>query len=247
MANEGSTVTSTQDDPASPQGAAEVSMTADLATARVLANLGAPGSAEISPLAATQAAQPGKKPLLALDFTRAAAFLDACESSTPRVTYGLGKKVPFLGAVPGRDFTQVDCSGFVREAVRLSAKPPMAFPDGSVTQHDWVQARGFQASTVAAGAQHDGTMRIAFLRPQDVPSGIGHVVLIVGGQTPESHGGRARIRDRGRVPAGKRRRLCMTWRATRRSPRRLRHSWRTSLPPRASQSITRDAIERPLS
>ena len=110
-------------------------------------------------------------------------------TSHPRVTYGLGMKVPFLAAVPGRDFTQVDCSGFVREAVRLSTSPAAPFPDGSVVQHDWVRGQGFAAASVADGGKDDGLVRIAFLRPQDLPLRIGHVVLISGGMTLESHGG----------------------------------------------------------
>jgi hypothetical protein len=174
-------------DPAAPR-AGEISDTANLATATVLANLGASAGVELLPRAVAPAA-PGDVPLLSVDFARAEAFLHACETSVPRVTYGLGKKVPFLNAVPGRDFTQVDCSGFVRETLRRATNPTIAFPDGSVVQHDWVQAHQFEQSSVAAGMQDDGLMRIAFLRPQDVPSGIGHVVLIVAGQTLESHGG----------------------------------------------------------
>jgi hypothetical protein len=121
--------------------------------------------------------------------TRAWGFLQACMTSSPRVTYGLGKKVPFFGAIPGRDFTQVDCSGFVREALRRATTPTVAFPDGSVVQHDWIIAQGFAKSTVAAAAQSDGFVRIAFLRPQDTSSHIGHVVIISGGKTLESHGG----------------------------------------------------------
>jgi hypothetical protein len=173
------------DDPAAPR-TGEISETADLATARALANLGAPTIAEF---ARVVPAAPGQSPLLSLSFARAKAFLQACMTSTPRVTYGLGKKVPFLNAVPGRDFTQVDCSGFVREAVREATTPTLAFPDGSVVQHDWVQAQQFQKCSVADGKLDDGMMRIAFLRPQDVSSGIGHVVLIVAGKTLESHGG----------------------------------------------------------
>ncbi len=175
------------EDPAAPR-AGEISETADLATARMLANIGAAASPEFLPRVTAPLA-PGQAPLLSLDFARAKGFLNACMTLTPRVTYGLGKKVPFLGAVPGRDFTQVDCSGFVREAVREASNPTLAFPDGSVVQHDWVQAQQFPKSSVAAGMQNDGMMRIAFLRPQDVPSGIGHVVLILAGQTLESHGG----------------------------------------------------------
>jgi hypothetical protein len=110
-------------------------------------------------------------------------------TSTPRVTYGLGAKVPFFGAVPGRDFQKIDCSGFVREAIRRATTPPMAFPDGSVNQHDWIRAHGFARSSIDAAKQSDGLVRIAFLRPQDSPHHIGHVVLISGARTLESHGG----------------------------------------------------------
>ena len=176
------------EDPAAPSQGDTVEV--DPAIARVLANYGAePAGLDLSPLAAAPSPGLTGRPLLSLDLHRARTFLDACRTSIPRVTYGLGKKVPFLGAVPGRDFTQVDCSGFVREAIRLSTSPPLPFPDGSVNQHDWVRAHGFEKSTVPAGLQNDGTVRIAFLRPQDVSSGIGHVVLIAGGKTLESHGG----------------------------------------------------------
>ena len=173
------------DDPAFP-ASGELSVTADLETARILANLGAPSVLESAGTDGTTFASGGG---LSLDIARAKAFLQACLTSHPRVTYGLGKKVPFLGAVPGRDFTQVDCSGFIREAIRLSTTPPLAFPDGSVNQHDWVRSHGFEKSTIAEGMSNDGVVRIAFLRPQDSPHGIGHVVLIDGGMTLESHGG----------------------------------------------------------
>jgi chitosanase len=168
-------------DPAAPvAGEAE-----DLSRDSALANFGDGGALDLSPLASAAAAAPTLK----LDMVRVRAFLQACETSTPRVTYGLGKKVPFLGAVPGRDFTKIDCSGFVREALRLATNPPLAFPDGSVNQHDWIRAHGFTRSTVSAALQSDGTVRIAFLRPQDTSSHIGHVVLIAGARTFESHGG----------------------------------------------------------
>jgi cell wall-associated NlpC family hydrolase len=172
------------DDPAAP---AVGELSADPAQALLALKSTNFGTGEEAP--ALPSTAPVIPMLLSLSFARAKAFLQACMTSTPRVTYGLGKKVPFLNAVPGRDFTQVDCSGFVREAVREATAPTLAFPDGSVVQHDWVDAQHFQASTIEAAKQDDGMMRIAFLRPQDVPSGIGHVVLIVGGKTLESHGG----------------------------------------------------------
>lgn len=174
------------DDPAFP-AAGEISDTADLDTARVLANVGA-GAATMFEAAAPGITTFAGMPL-AFDLSRAQAFLDACRNATPRVTYGLGAKVPFFGAVPGRDFTKVDCSGFVREAVRLATNRSIPFPDGSVVQHDWVRAHGFETSSIDAAKQADGVVRIAFLSPRDAPHGIGHVVLISGARTLESHGG----------------------------------------------------------
>jgi hypothetical protein len=171
-------------DPAFPADG-EVSETADFETARLFANLGARGAPDPVPSAATFTA--GVVP--GFDRARAQAFLDACLTSHPRVTYGLGSKPPFHGAIPGRDFRRVDCSGFVREAIRLSTNPSVPFPDGSVVQHDWVRGHGFEKSTIAAGGESDGVVRIAFLRPQDSPHHIGHVVLIADGRTLESHGG----------------------------------------------------------
>ena len=169
------------DDPGFPMEG-ETSDTADFDTARILANLGVPTTENLAPSAAAI-------PVAGLDYSRALMFLQACRTSAPRVTYGLGKKVPFFGAVPGRDFTKVDCSGFVREAIRRATTPPIGFPDGSVVQHDWIRAHGFERSTVRAGREHDGVIRIAFLRPQDSPHGIGHVALIANGRTLESHSG----------------------------------------------------------
>ena len=175
-------------DPAAPR-AGEVD---DLTIGTQRANFADSGALDLSPVGAIAGAAPllaAAAAELTLDMNKARGFLQACETSQPRVRYGLGKKVPSLGAVPGRDFTQVDCSGFVREALRLATTPPIAFPDGSVNQHDWIRAQGFAKSTVAAAIQSDGLVRIAFLRPQDTPSHIGHVVLIAGGKTLESHGG----------------------------------------------------------
>lgn len=129
-------------------------------------------------------------PTIDLDWAKVQAFLAACRTSQPRVTYGLGKKIPSDSSAPGSGFTKVDCSGFVRAVIRRSTDPRYtAFPDGSVVQHDWVKAKGFARGTIADGKLADGKIRIAFLAPQDVPSRIGHVVLIRNAMTVESHGG----------------------------------------------------------
>ena len=152
--------------------------------ARYLANYGADGPQSF------EAAENLAAATIDLDWTKVQAFLTACRTSQPRVTYGLGKKIPSDSSVPGSGFTKVDCSGFIRAAVRRSTNPKFtAFPDGSVVQHDWVKARGFARGTIADGKLADNKIRIAFLAPQDAASGIGHVVLIRNGKTVESHGG----------------------------------------------------------
>lgn len=126
---------------------------------------------------------------MSIDWAKAQAFLHACVTSNPRVTYGLGAKVPSDASIPGRDFRNVDCSGFVRAAIRRSTNPKVPFPDGSVVQHDWVKAKGFPRGTIEDGKLADGKIRIAFLSPKDAGSGIGHVVLIRNARTLESHSG----------------------------------------------------------
>ncbi len=175
------------DDPGQPRPGDDAGDIKDFDTARTLANLGSFIALGAPPAGAGTSASTADSQF---DITRALAFLDACRDSVPRVTYGLGKKAPFLDAVPGRDFTQIDCSGFVSHVVRLCTVPAIAFPDGSVTEHDWIDARGFERCTISSAAQVDGALRIAFLRPQDAgPDHIGHVVLIYDGWTLESHGG----------------------------------------------------------
>lgn len=173
------------EDPARPV-AEDGTEIADFETARILANLGT-GAVEALPPAEPAPAPPAAPPQMQIDIARARQFLDACMTSHPRVTYGLGAKVPFHGAVPGVDFKKIDCSGFVREAIRLATNLP--FPDGSVVQHDWIRNKGFARVPIPDGGLNDNHVRIAFLRPQDAPSHIGHVVLISGGRTLESHGG----------------------------------------------------------
>jgi hypothetical protein len=116
-------------------------------------------------------------------------FLHECQ--TAKVSYGFGAKVPRHGAIPGRDFTKIDCSGFVREALwrgTPSGQVPASFPDGSVVQHDWINMGGFRRAEIDDGFLSDGVLRISFLRPADGVNGVGHVALIHMGYTIESHG-----------------------------------------------------------
>lgn len=148
-------------------------------------NFGADGVEERFPDEA-----PTVAPTIDIDWTKVTSFLTACETSKPRVGYQLGAKIPNDAAQPGKDFTAVDCSGFVRAAIRRSSNPKATdFPDGSVVQNDWVRAKKFTPATVSDGKLKDDKIRIAFLAPADAPNGVGHVVLIRNATTVESHGG----------------------------------------------------------
>jgi hypothetical protein len=179
----------TDEDPAAPApGDEERGGEADHRTAVQRANYGGSPDAAEPPVDLDPGPRArGIVPTLPLDPAALRQFVQACR--TAGVTYGLGKKVPRHGATPGTDFAKVDCSGFVREAVWRATAPHQDFPDGSVVQREHVQAKGYAHSTPADGLLRDGAVRIAFLRPQDVPSGIGHVVLIHDALTFESHGG----------------------------------------------------------
>lgn len=105
------------------------------------------------------------------------------------IAYGFGSKPTSLTTVPEKvNFTKrnsVDCSGFVRYAL---AQCGLQIPDGSVNQREWFRKSGFKPTKQFD--ETDGRVRVAFLKPGDTPSGIGHVVLVIDGVTYESHGGR---------------------------------------------------------
>lgn len=189
------TTSEDDDDPAKPApGELPVEVALDPGTARALANYGAvePDTSEPAITEQFEEELPAARAetrQTPLNIVVARSFLNACMTSSPRVRYGLGAKVPFHGATPGRHFRRVDCSGFVREAIWRATTPRLNFPDGSVVQHDWVRKQGFTRGTPADGRLRDGAVRIAFLRPQDSPSRIGHVVLVHNARTLESHGG----------------------------------------------------------
>lgn len=82
----------------------------------------------------------------------------------------------------------VDCSGYVRWLIHRATNGAVTMPDGSWVQHEWVQEAGFKPSTIASAQLLDGYLRIAFMSPRR-GGGIGHVALILDGQTMESHGG----------------------------------------------------------
>ena len=173
-------------DPGSPGDAGDLNAS-DFELAKNRANFGDLTPEDYERQSRDQPAPFAEAGPMPLEIEKAQAFLDACIEAG--VSYGLGAKVPFFRAVPGQDFTAVDCSGFVREAIRQATERAVRFPDGSVVQHDWIKAEGYPVSSVQAAKAQDNKVRIAFWPPQRSPTGIGHVVLVYNARTLESHGG----------------------------------------------------------
>ena len=90
------------------------------------------------------------------------------------------------GEAEGTEAKRVDCSGFSRWALYHLSGDKVAVPDGSVQQHQWFHANGFDTCPVADGHLTDGALRIFFLPP--VGKEAGHVMLVFNGMTYESHG-----------------------------------------------------------
>jgi len=109
------------------------------------------------------------------------------------VKYGLGSKAKSLNAKPSEYRDQnggkaIDCSGFVRYLLHFVFA--LDIPDGSVNQRDWIKANGFKKCAPSDVGNKDGAVRIAFLPPIPGVRKVGHVMLVVNGETCESHGGK---------------------------------------------------------
>lgn len=130
-------------------------------------------------------------PSLAIKAAKIVALTDSL--ITAGLRYRLGAKIDPLDLqapeLVANHIGEVDCSGFVRWVIYHATGQPanFDFPDGSVQQHEWIEAKGFKLSTYEDAHNDDGIVRIAFLTPED-GGGVGHVLLIVNGQTCESHG-----------------------------------------------------------
>lgn len=127
--------------------------------------------------------------LLSLDPAKIVALTKSLMDA--KITYGLGSKISPISLqatdLAARGIHSVDCSGFVRWAIWHATGSLVAMPDGSVQQHGWIDDRGLPKVAPSAAHADDGSIFIAFLTPED-GGGVGHVMLITGGLTCESHG-----------------------------------------------------------
>lgn len=105
------------------------------------------------------------------------------------VHYGMGSKAHEPFSFPP-DFTRIDCSGFVRWLIFHATGGQVLIPDGSYIQADDFQKYGFKKGLYADAANKDNHVRICFHRPGGRGGdGIGHVWIVLNGETLESYGG----------------------------------------------------------
>ena len=123
--------------------------------------------------------------LAPVNLHRLYAYRDRCVSAG--IGYRLGAKARDVSAF-FPDYTQIDCSGWVRAAVAVGTMGRTVLPDGSVNQHEWCGSVGLKVSSRAALLLPDGWLRIAFLVPSPAHP-VGHVFLCRNGRTLESWGG----------------------------------------------------------
>ncbi len=108
------------------------------------------------------------------------------QATVGRVSYKLGAK-PRVNAKPGT-FSQSDCSGYVRWLLYAASKGAVNILPGSWHQQQWCIREGFKKTSYELHAQcKDGRLRIAFINP--ATNKVGHVWLILNGQTIEAYGG----------------------------------------------------------
>ena len=126
-------------------------------------------------------------PFLPIDLGKLIAFKQAVYDAN--VSYGFGSKDPHPGS--GKvGFSEIDCSGFVRTLLMYAAGAALKdFPDGSYTQGDWLDSKGFKPTDASNGGSTDGCLR-CYVHHPDFMDETGHIWLTVNGHTIESCGGR---------------------------------------------------------
>ena len=104
------------------------------------------------------------------------------------IKYQLGAK-PALSARP-EDITRSDCSGFVRYLICNSSSRTINFGGGgggTWWQNKWCRDQSLEVVNYDTAREMDGLLRVAFMHGGG--GHIGHVWLILSGQTIECHGG----------------------------------------------------------
>jgi len=121
--------------------------------------------------------------------SRLVALTNACIQRGVTYRYGSKPAWPVMPPNSPHMFARIDCSGFVGWLLTNAMGFDGLWARGSVEQREWIEPKGFKVSTPDAGMLRDGAVRIAFLPPGPWRP-VGHVVLILDGQTLESCGSR---------------------------------------------------------
>jgi hypothetical protein len=107
------------------------------------------------------------------------------DSCTNRVKYKLGAKPDIHG---GLDFTESDCSGFIRYLIYKATNEQVLLPDGSWNQRQWFTNRNFKRTSYVLNANcKDNRLRIAAIDPTGEH---GHVWCCLNGKTIECYSGK---------------------------------------------------------
>lgn len=138
-----------------------------------------------------------------------AVLVDVLAALDDRVPYKLGGKPSSLKLTTEQFLAErgtrgVDCSGFVRWLLYRSSAGRVKLPDGSVNQRDRLRAladeAGVATTPYATCGQVDNVLRIAgFTRSAKVA--VGHIWLVLNGETGESRGHHGVDRRRWDTPA----------------------------------------------
>ncbi len=113
------------------------------------------------------------------------------------IKYLLGGKLRMGSDPPSAN--AVDCSGYVRWLIYGATHGQTLMPDGSWYQQEWCKSQGFKRTDYGHCILHDSRLRIAFINPR--AGKVGHVWVIINGQTIESYGGHGAGRRAWDTPA----------------------------------------------
>jgi hypothetical protein len=100
--------------------------------------------------------------------------------------YRLGAKVRPL-ALSASEWSEVDCSGYVRWLIWHITRNHLTIPDGSWNQNKWAMDYLLRPCPYSDCAEVDDRLRIAFMSPGKNKHG--HVWVVCNGRTIESYGG----------------------------------------------------------
>ena len=125
-------------------------------------------------------------PMYMVDYFQLMNLTDALRKDG-HIKYSLGSK-PALSADPSA-IKSSDCSGFVRYLLYHASGMTLDIDPrgGTYWQNEWCKEHKLDAVDYSTAALGDGWLRIAFIHGGT--GKIGHVWLILGGQTIECHGG----------------------------------------------------------